>query len=174
MELKSAIDALKIAQEEFNKKLDELQKIENDKLIWGKSYFTPSIRDIRIGYECEVINTKDIHVLSIPSNKWTAYTAVTDWDIWHLVHYLEQDCLRVPLLTGEQIQKEGWYYVKKNLYKKGLIEVRMIVGTVKIYKTIRHSFDCNSEPEVYEHVFFWGECKDINTFRYICKLLNIN
>lgn len=93
--------------------------------------------------------------------------------------------IKTPYLTKEQIEAEGWrgfgkartddgrvgyekgnyfliYHEDKSTKMKGRIEI--------IIKDVLHDpyteFTSNGR-------LFLGQCKDINTFRYICKLLGI-
>jgi hypothetical protein len=129
-------------------------------------YFTPDIEDIRVGYECEVATE---HTLGYGWN-WAAHK-ITDFN------QLKDVKVRVPYLTKEQIEAEGW--TKQTLegqsprYFKGLNYLRLITyedGKTRV--VIKH------DPHLHEDTgcpltVFLGDCKDLNTFRYICKLLNI-
>jgi hypothetical protein len=124
-------------------------------------YFTPDIEDIRVGYECEV------KVVSGDREKWQR--TVLEWyDVEVLVHLWakRQAEYRVPYLTKEQIEAEGWvvdydfHMLTGAAYKRDGFELHHIGRTIKVWK-----------PNHFGS--FAGECKDINTFRYICKLLGI-
>lgn len=120
-------------------------------------YFTPSIEDIRVGYEYELF----------VDNEWKPF-------IMSLKHFtfLEGDLkkgYRVPYLTKEQIEAEGYRFEKDNYgmleFSKWETEIRYWPDRKKL-----HVFETGQKPP---HELFYGECKDINTFRYICKLLGI-
>lgn len=163
-------------------------------------YFTPLIEDIRVGYECE-----------IPSMIFQNETMV-DWRSYVLKHHdlkyyfgelKEEDLLkriRVPYLTKEQIEAEGWiqespspngylYYFTKVVggngeYNKwGHYEgTRYFLKYYKNNKWLAPLEISQLIPEIpdergsreYRSDPLKFDCKDINTFRYICKLLRIN
>jgi len=141
-------------------------------------YFTPSIEDIRVGYECElgsytydftsgsskateVWETKVLNAVDVA-------TKIQIKPILDTVRNAETIWLRVPYLTKEQIEAEGWkargsegyYYKKCNkvVYLPNNNNIMLITQFTE---------------RPLENEIFKGECKDINTFRYICKLLGI-
>lgn len=137
-------------------------------------YFTPSIEDIRVGYELEwKLNKVD----------WIEYydKSVYDWqkhvitendfhggelgDDFH--SFGNSNCeFRVPYLTQEQIETEGWVEGKKGRFELQQITILQDeerTDWLVITETIKDK----------QQLAFKGECKDINTFRYICKLLRI-
>lgn len=131
-------------------------------------YFTPDIEDLRVGYECEVAyNMGDI---------WK--TIVLDRD--SLNEYLDEDIfrneIRVPYLTKEQIEAEGWIIINENnptYYRKKLEDHLPYDYQWIIIDFENHYVNFLQSDTHYDGSKFCGECKDINTFRYICKLLNI-
>lgn len=152
---RTLIEAMKPAQDEANLRMDEQKK-----------YFTPSIEDIRVGYEAEA--------------NWEYYrnpdgTKSSNPDGWKPLvfkgvdeavrKYHQLGMYRIPYLTKEQIEAEGWEqrgderYFYKNNY---LIFYQF--HSKRLWVTFQ-------DPKLDK--LFIGECKDINTFRYICKLLNI-
>lgn len=149
-----------------------MNKIDN-------KYFTPSLEDIRVGYEAEV--------------SWEYYrnpdgTKSSNPDGWKPVVFKGVDeavrkyhslgMYRVPYLTKEQIEAEGWKDLhnvsNKDLwaFEKGNRFISLKKGILQVI--VR---DPSREEEVFgvapEHFRFICPCKDINTFRYICKLLKI-
>ena len=81
---------------------------------------------------------------------------------------------RVPYLTKEQIEAEGWEFIKHHAEIEGY-------EFEKDEYSLYVEFDFRGEIylKIYsgEHYdefnYFSGKCKDINTFRKICKLLEI-
>jgi len=125
----------------------------------NKDYFTPDIEDIRIGYECEIIDPY--------TGNWTNYK----FKLQEV--YGEDNCLvlnfvyRVSYLTKEQIEAEGWISNGKDIptLKKGVYTIWF-----SSYKFLRiFEEQCSESFPLYT-----GEVKSINEFRYICKLLKIN
>lgn len=124
-------------------------------------YFVPNIEDITVGYECEIFqdevwkpfkfNVEEIIPVFARINSKTIIS----------------DKIRVPYLTKEQIIAEGWKQrpSEENLFYKG--EGRdydlYIINDNKI-RIINNEI---------EDSIYYGECKDINTFRKIIKLLRI-
>ena len=130
-------------------------------------YFTPDIEDMYVGYECE---------WRMPRRDWITYhdEKVYDWQTTTLdIGDFDQNDLanefsnvalgqcefRTPYITMEQIEKEGWEKTA-NDWKKGEYSFKFLQGIQVIFSV--HGFSK-----------FCGQCKDINTFRQICKLIGI-
>ena len=79
-------------------------------------------------------------------------------------------------LTKEQIEAEGWKHIGGKLLsvaqqeycKEGIAGVR-----VQYSEKDRELIIDNGEEYEQNNTFYYGECKDINTFRWVCKLLKI-
>lgn len=133
-------------------------------------YFTPDIEDIRVGYECE-------------EGSWDSKE---DKRIWHKYIWpgdrapddMEYYAFQTPYLTKEQIEAEGWgclgeYPGGAGLFNKGIYE--LVTSTdyrMKITKVWK-SFEGQPDEKTHRKDIYNGGCKDINTFRQICKLLEI-
>ena len=128
-------------------------------------YFTPDMEDFHIGYECE-ISTPTIW----KSGKFPEILELNSEldefgkdSLMKAAHAI----LRVPYLTKEQIEAEGWtkeksYFIKNNIYL--FFEDKFLVID---------SGNPFSWEAIDSEILFKGKCKDINTFRKICKLLEI-
>lgn len=146
-------------------------KQEND-------YFVPALEDIRVGYECEMtLPTKDwwTHdtwtkcVLEDKACTWNSEISELDGAI----DKIPLNQIRVPYLTKEQIEREDWTVetdegngvidFKKDQYK--YLSWNYVLKTIEINNGVTTTRFGNH--------LFRGECKDINTFRYICKLLRL-
>ncbi len=128
-------------------------KVDEFEGEFQKRYFTPSIEDIRVGYECEIlIVEKDRD----KENFWKP-VQLSPFMVRVQIEAINlKDVVRVPYLTKEQIEAEGYSLTEMN---KG--------------KYIKYS---GGDLHIYDHngdTCYLGECKDINTFSYICKLLGI-
>lgn len=93
------------------------------------------------------------------------------------------------MLTKELIKKEGWKYWKEGPSADGpsftsnnfvcqllipnniLEEMADIKANLVVYKTGILSSD---KIPYKNSTLFLGECKDVNTFSYLCELLKIN
>lgn len=153
-------------------------------------YFKPETEDIRIGYNCEVkVPTTDwFH-----HDTWKEFTLENRSDRWGgdcseldaVIHKISLGEIRIPYLTKEQIEAEGWkefgkspmhdgrigfekgnyflvYHDDKETKMRGKIEIVMKDVLLDPYT------EWTSNGRLY-----FGQCKDINTFRYISKLLGI-
>jgi len=137
-------------------------------------YFTPDIEDLCIRYELEVnynFKLNDIFHKKIIEN----FEELAD------IHSrMSGDCvIRVPYLTKEQIEAEGWK--EEQMYLNGTFvmilgelnegyELMFAEGNSQIVITrVWTLFD----DQVKRDNTYKGNCKDINTFRKIIKLLNI-
>ena len=145
-------------------------------------YFIPDIEDFHIGYECEFKNNMqdnvwkkeicDMDLVSIAFSSWEHEDTDDKFS----------DNFRVSYLTKEQIEAEGWEFIQ--IYPKGAC----------IFQKGTKEEGCELTCDFTEHrvhfteLYFYGlddeytrtkltwrslECKDINTFRKICKLLKI-
>jgi hypothetical protein len=141
-------------------------------------YFTPEIEDIRVGYECEIecnSKWKPIIITAIDSEENSIGTDSGSY-------WLTAQNIKTPYLTKEQIETEGWerlefereelYGYKKDNY---FLVFNEKVRTINIIlrdpsKESEISWSLQTSPERFK---FFCECKCINTFRTICKLLNI-
>lgn len=146
-------------------------------------YFTPDIEDIRVGYECEclwccqeprpwlpIVITKEdnLNTKSLPFGV-------------EVVWRLQENELRVPYLTKEQIEAEGWSYKGKTQDIWFEKELDYDMGSWTAYKVVMQYGVNDKRLRIFavdridklDYDCFIGECKDINTFRYICKLLKI-
>jgi hypothetical protein len=142
-------------------------------------YFTPDIEDIHVGYEYEqLINqvwTKEIFAKGsyLPENI----------DLLHWAHScILNKNLRVPYLTKEQIEPEGWeliqIYPKEScIFQKGTkedgCELTCDFTEHKVHFTKLYFYSLDDEYTRTKLTWRSLECKDINTFRKIIKLLEI-
>src|SRR6187431_2955175 len=98
--------------------MSNLQEENITKESPSPKYFTPSIEDIRVGYECELLifNWKKDKGEWIPT-----VLEITNFDHESEAWALSLNIIRVPYLTKEQIEAEGWESVNELYweYKKG-------------------------------------------------------
>ena len=136
-------------------------------------YFTPDIEDLCIGYECEYnfarAYTDEFDFVKIGYKNVTPGKGGYTNELTDMIHLIDDGAaaIRVPFLTKEQIQAEGWtkeksYFIKNNIYL--FFEDGMLV----IDSGNPFSWEASDSE-----ILFKGKCKDINTFRKICKLLEI-
>ena len=149
-------------------------------------YFTPDVLDIYVGYELE----------------WKAKIRHQDWekticdvDLISIIYdqyehaddeepFNEQ--FRVPYLTKEQIEAEGWKLQNilledddgNDMFSTGFTKTidehhwyeLVLQEDNKLF--IQYKWYRNSVTQLWRTIYY-GKCKDINTFRKICKLLEI-
>lgn len=128
-------------------------------------YFIPNIEDLHVGYEGEYHNwcMDESGKPELNYDRWDK-VILTNSNVETMLKY-GVNHFRVPYLTKEQIEAEGWTY---NEQYKTYHKVKNIESGYSIY------FNTNKMLVSYNgDCIFYGECKDINTFRYICKLLKI-
>jgi len=140
----------------------------------NNKYFVPEISDFHIGYEYEQ---------GLVDSNWFT----TGWEKRiideksNLKLIKEHPSLhRVPYLTKEQLEAEGWHSPEVYrdggtlVYKKDKYEITFM-GENKISPSTEIVFTELFEmmDKITRHILFKGKCKDINTFRRICKLLEI-
>ncbi len=126
-------------------------------------YFTPSIEDIYVGYECE-INQESLN----PNMGWTPYTVgegYEDITIARAISETKYGGIRVPYLTISQIVNEGWRLPTEDEDGMHKEDWSCLMLTINDRELVAIHYNKNQ--------MFCGQCKDINTFRKIVKLLNI-
>ena len=132
-----------------------------------EKYFTPEMQDFYLNYEFELQTNKGWKKGIFPN------LIEEESDNFGLVEKYKQDIFmklahaitRVPFLTKEQIENEGWEFteqINNRLYfRKGAFVLTFEDDYINIDNT--KGMD----------IGYWGKCKDINTFRYLIKLLEI-
>lgn len=149
---------------------------ENDK------YFIPNIEDFRIGYECEVnwnaayeddfIPIKLKICDDLEDGTRDCYCSNVD-EV--LIAYDDGYAkFRTPYLTKEQIENEGWKTERNTSLDDVLFYAQMgnLFKLIYTYSTKILDIWTNDENDKLINLFR-GECKSINEFRYIMKLLKI-
>jgi len=128
-------------------------------------YFTPDIEDLYVGYKLEIKGKHDTNWQPVVLGKDAIWHKFTNLE--NLGQVMEQ--LRVPYLTKEQIEAEGWEYEKEiktvQCYDKENI---FIAYSEKTHRMLIRKHN----NETWKTIYF-GRCKDINAFRKIIKLLEI-
>lgn len=147
----------------------------------NNKYYTPRIEDITIGYECEIyeqstnklIKSVNWHIVSVVlgNSEYGETVAINK-----ITNYLKQNKIRVPYLTKENIESEGWVFrgsICSDSSCKGW-ELSFIKDGMKY----NFSFTQNYQAHIYTwdstegtHTIFRGVIKSINEFRYITKEL---
>ncbi len=130
-------------------------------------YFTPDIEDFYIGYEYE---------------RFVPRANATEEECWEKlvmsVNYLSLDDIdneimekeiRVPYLTKEQIEAEGWKFD----YNLGDFDYYIKTVNDKEEYELEFCYKERININIWKRTLYHGECKDINTFRKIIKLLGI-
>lgn len=151
-------------EEHYDKKPDFTDDIST-------AYFTPSIEDIRVGYECEVKGrTTSDSLEDLKNVPFYPYVVIQSDEIPHIESRMLLGMVRVPYLTKEQIEKEGWKPLPPDKAWKHLAFEKG-EHYLDLFPTYLMDIRDKYIPE--ENCIFSGKCKDINTFRLICKLLEI-
>lgn len=177
-----------IPEESTQKEIEEIMikaKIENDK------YFVPNIEEFFIGYEYEELwenipfgekeeLIQEWRIVKFGYSSDVYELSRTKQTLLGLYHSFVQnnglvrkDIIRVPYLTKEQIEAEGWILVW-NDGNDGIEQRNYIKNNWSLTFCIGYTGVVNNIVLLIgRHHFFDGECKSINEFRYICKLLKI-
>ena len=154
-----------------------------------EKYYTPEIEDFHVGYECEI----NFHANPIEVNGytlWTKYIITSDLIkgesnngyyimgyTGELIYTNKMSHFRVPYLTVEQIEAEGWIKVNDNTF------VITSMKSDKFDSNVEYSLTFN-RPRLTPYInidgadadssCYRGMCKSINELRTIMKLLRIN
>jgi hypothetical protein len=141
-------------------------------------YFTPDIEDFYVGVVYEKYG-KGLQIDEfgrfLPEEirddevKWRERTIKYPSDILHASIALDKETIRVPYLTKEQIEAEGWKQISSEILTHGYF----LKGECRL-ELLEDSIICIRNGYWYpENTIYKGECKDINTFRKLIKLLGI-
>ena len=161
--------------------------------ILNDKYYIPNIEDIRYGYEYEELWENIPSIKEKLIQEWKPTIFGHSQDVYEYnrirqiitgVHFSFESCgnlvrrdkIRVPFLTKEQIEAEGWREVKLNnneqatsLYKKNGYDLRIYQDCLRLSELM---VGAGMMPS-WDKILFEGECKSINEFRLICKWLKI-
>ena len=121
-------------------------------------YFTPDIEDVHAGYECELL----IYA------KWEPNTVKPYTELRSVVKCIKDKVIRVPYLTKEQIEAEEWKFD----YNLGDFDYYIKTVNDTEYE-LEFCYKERININIWKRTLYHGECKDINTFRKLCKLLHI-
>lgn len=132
-----------------------------------QQYFVPGISDLRIGDYIEIVNSKGKWITGEFPNVVRQVSSLDQYadDIMAFAHTL----YRLPYLTQEQLESEGWVYSHtigrsvRFLYRGYKLQFSVENNDYKVFITNNYN----------RYIVFNGQCRDINTLRYIQKLLNI-
>ena len=142
-------------------------------------YFIPDIEDIRIGYEMEgkIYNEDKWIKIFIDTADWADQICNMKEDEHNndiKIYTLPKDIYRVPYLTKEQIEAEGWKVVGSNnqfdYFTKDKYKLEFLINGYGGEDTVPYTI---SMGEDLYYPCYNGQCKDVNTFRWLCKLLKI-
>jgi hypothetical protein len=149
-----------------------LTMTEIDNSSEGK-YYTPSIEDIRVGYECERLSYGE----SKSIKSWYPYI-IKEFSTFG-EKPIDFSIIRTPYLTKEQIEADGWK-LKDNVIGFNVPVFEKNNHWIMWYEKEKFLKIMPIDPSKEKFIdkmdiwmLYQGECKCINTFRTICKLLNI-
>lgn len=132
-------------------------------------YYTPSIEDIRVGYEYEryIPDTEEKYEkLTLKLNNLEQIQFLMNC----YNQGLQDGWIRVPYLTKEQIEAEGWVEVFEGVYSKTVGEFHYYLDFSNGLTKITRIKDLRKDKTF---VLFQGSCPSINELRYISKLVGI-
>jgi hypothetical protein len=160
--------------------------VQEDIFSQSEKYYTLSIKDIRVGYECEV--WVEYWNDEYKGNEWKSWT-VSHQDIQYgdskgvtviglLYPHFSEPRIRTPYLTKEQIEAEGWevkethwsgsnFSFEKGNY--GGVQLRDGRVAIIMLDVTLDDYTCNTS----NGQLYLGKCPSINEFRFINKLLGI-
>jgi hypothetical protein len=128
------------------------------------SYFIPKIEDLKENYQFEYQEYDE--ELDIFKDNWIKTNFDSREGLGHdLTYQFQSENVRCEFLTKEQIENESWKFTEqinnKLYFKKGAFVLTFEDDYINIDNTKG------------QDIGYWGKCKDINTFRYLIKLLEI-
>jgi hypothetical protein len=143
-------------------------------------YFTPALEDLHVGYECQYAQSHESTNNGITwTTNWIAYK-ITNSNFPYTLGALALDQIRTPFLTKEQIEDDEWTvkttsWVGKTatFFDKGNYMMIFDPSDYHIEIIAKDVTAIGFMEYTPEHFRVTLPCKDINTLRFICKLLNI-
>lgn len=145
--------------------------MENNILMNKEKYYKPNREDFFIGYEYEYEANNPYN----PEDNWTkakfSLREAGEFDEGFMIDwYLEKDKVRVPYLTKEQIEAEGWIhkqYVKDSQLVFNFVKndwyLEFWVGKIPYIEIGREGYDTG----------YTGNCKSINELKKLQNWLGI-
>ena len=155
-------------------------------------YYTPDIEDLRIGFHCEVhssMESKDNG--ETWKHTWKSMVIKTGNNLLYNLGALKMEQMRVKYLTKKDIESEGWkvkicpFNILKGTKHTGNYDVDDdLTGTeYNLYYRLESNrlsiesypicFGKASRPYKGVDRIYFGDCKSINEFKTIQKLLSI-
>jgi hypothetical protein len=137
-------------------------------------YFIPEVEDLRVGYECEI----NSGLLPGLSEGWNPTSLKSIGAISYYLNY-GNNMIRVPHLTKEQIEAEGWkieqeYRSGELIFMKGTKDdgYELLFGGTNSIIVITKVWSAHGDTYLRDKIFR-GSCRDINDLRYVSRLLEI-
>lgn len=135
-------------------------------------YFLPKLSDFRVGYEYEE---------NFEHSGWEPSTYSTfNVNLYNIEKKISEGIIRVPYLTEEQIEGEGWERFEDGQYddkKYKYPEIGKIYKKDNLFMSYYYNLKelevHNNEEYSDRKTNYDGKCLDINTLRLINSLLNI-
>lgn len=146
------------------KMFDEAIKKQFEKIRVKNKYYTPDIEDIHIGYECD----RQMLISGEPSGEFFK-DRLTETTLFDVLEHFSQ--IRTPFLTKEQIENEGFKFVRadnfSSWYEKNEIIVQTVDnGNMGMYIVSKDWIDG-------ERTLFVGRVPSINEFRKVIKMIGV-
>ena len=138
-------------------------------------YYIPETSDFYEGFQYEIlINTYSPPNFTLSRSEWVkeSFDDLTSEENYRLNRILSDKAIRVPYLTKEDIESEGWEEIGHRTYKK---ETKR--GNLIFTNCIGHEFfsDISRERDTTDpKCLFSGQIRCKNDLKLIMKLLNIN
>ena len=123
-------------------------------------YFTPDIEDFYVGYDCELLIF----------DKWELTTVKPYTELRSVDKCIKDKVIRVPYLTKEQIEAEGWKYLSEG-YPEHQAFYKDDFQMSCFYN--KHLLKIIKKESLKTIVLYQGSCRCINDLKKIIKLLEI-
>jgi len=144
-------------------------------------YYLPNEEDFRIGYEYEIFEDFDFYPIKTWHKCIYGKDGTNNPENMNYPFPVKDGKIRVPFLTKEQIESEGW--ILKSDHEHYPIFTK-IIGEYEFYEllfslvgnkniSIHYVNNSPNNEFIEDDCIFKGNIPSINEFRYICKLLNI-
>lgn len=165
----------------ITKKINQRMAGEDNK------YFVPSIEDIRVGYEYEYHSCHPQEEGNCTWNTKKFPDPFVGYNLKAFETQINRGWIRVPYLTKEQIEAEGWELANvlveddngNDMFNTGFVKYidedhwYELVLKEDNRTFIQYKWYRNSVAQLCREIYY-GKCPSINEFRFITKLLGIS
>ena len=135
-----------------------------------QKYYTPAPEDLRVGFECEILKWVDGTLVPEKWEERIISAKGTGIQMEIAINRIKKSAIRVPYLTKEQIEAEGWQVIGEDAFIK---PINAMCEFIMRWDTDDDSIIIEKHLMDYCVNIYSGTCRCVNDIRQISKLLGI-